>query len=244
MNKKLKGVDLEKNKTINNSIPTAETGEFISQHLSFVEAIASKIMRNQKLPPCIDFGDLTSWGIEGLVKAKSRYKESKDTKFETYAFYRIRGEILDCIRREWKYRTPKDFTNKKKKIRDQVADLIADQLDNIDNTITDEEASNQIIEQATVATFLSNDISLAISQSKGMRDPEIDQIDEGFHEIWDEIETLTDDEKQIIDHIYIKGLKQVDLAQHLKCSKAKVSRLHYSLLEKLKNRLQKKKEFI
>ena len=99
-----------------------------------------------------------------------------------------------------------------------------------------------MIENAAVATFLSNDVSLAVSKGKGMQDPEIEQIDEAFHEIWDEIDTLNEEEKQVIDLFYIKGLKQFEIAEHMKCSTAKVSRIHYKIIQDLKVQLKNRSE--
>tara|TARA_A100001015_G_scaffold38923_1_gene42737 strand:- start:9022 stop:9762 length:741 start_codon:yes stop_codon:yes gene_type:complete len=220
-----------------------ENDLLIEKHISYVEAIASKIIKSQKIPPCIDFGDLVSWGIEGLIKAKSKFNPDSNTKFETYAFYRIRGEILDSIRKEWKYRVPKEYLNSKKKFKEQLSDFIVDQIKEAETSQESEEKiSDNLIENAAVATFLSNDVSLAISKGKGMQDPEIEQIDEAFHEIWDEIDTLNEEEKQVIDLFYIKGLKQFEIAEHMKCSTAKVSRIHYKIIQDLKVQLKNRSE--
>ena len=232
---------LENSNLSNSSLE--ENDLLIEKHISYVEAIASKIIKSQKIPPCIDFGDLVSWGIEGLIKAKSKFNPDSNTKFETYAFYRIRGEILDSIRKEWKYRVPKEYLNSKKKFKEQLSDFIVDQIKEAETSQESEEKiSDNLIENAAVATFLSNDVSLAVSKGKGMQDPEIEQIDEAFHEIWDEIDTLNEEEKQVIDLFYIKGLKQFEIAEHMKCSTAKVSRIHYKIIQDLKVQLKNRSE--
>jgi len=214
---------------------------FIEKYLSYVESIASKIIKTQKIPPCIDFGDLVSWGIEGLIKAKSKFNENSNTKFETYAYYRIRGEILDSIRKEWKYRMPKDFDNSKSELRNQLSNFVVDQLNELSSSPdADPNISDNLIENTAIATFLSYDLSSATSTAKGTTNPETEQIDENFQEIWDEISNLSVEEKQIIDLIYSQGLKQTEIADHLNCSTAKISRIHYKIIEKLKVKLKKR----
>ena len=236
--------ELDINSLKNQENATSQNKEndiIIEKHLSYVEAIASKIIKSQKIPPCIDFGDLVSWGIEGLIKAKDKFNPNSNTKFETYAFYRIRGEILDSIRKEWKYRVPKDYLSTKKKFKEQLSDFIVDQIKNMETSHDSaEDSSDKLIENVATVAFLSNDVSLATSTAKGMQNPEIEQVDESFQEIWEEIENLSDEEKQVIDLFYVKGLKQFEIAEHMNCSTAKVSRIHYKIIEDLKVQLKKR----
>ena len=73
-----------------------------------------------------------------------------------------------------------------------------------------------------------------------MEDPEKEQIDDAFHEIWEEIDTLTEEEREFINLFYVKGLKQFEIAEHLNISTAKVSRLHVKIIEDLKILLKKR----
>mgnify|MGYP001270846763 CR=1 FL=1 len=219
-----------------NSDPISES--FVEKYKYLVEIIASKISKSQKLPPCIDYSDLVSFGLEGLLKAKQKYDENSNTKFETYAWYRVRGEILDCIRREWKYRIPKDYAATKEKLRAQLSDVIAENLKELDVSQDEDTLEDTIIENVTVASFLSNDFTNVFSERKGMKNPEVELIDESDDYIWDLIADLQDDERQIIELFYKEGKKQFEIAEILQYSTAKVCRLHMAILQKIKNRIQ------
>ena len=51
------------------------------------------------LPPCLEYEDLISHGIVGLIQAVDRYDPSRGVPFRTYAIARIRGQVLDTLRR-------------------------------------------------------------------------------------------------------------------------------------------------
>lgn len=212
--------------------------EFIQQHLDFVESIASKTIKNHKIPSCIDFGDLVNWGIEGLIKAKLRFTPKHNAKFTTYAYYRIKGEILDCIKKEWKYRVPKDYQQSKKKFKDQLSDFILDNLSELNKSnLSSSEIEDSLIQNSAMTCFITNDLTSATGISKGMKDPEVEQVDESFEGLWNAISDLTNEEKNIIKLYYVEGLKQYEIANYLKWSSAKVSRTHLNILNKLKKKL-------
>jgi RNA polymerase sigma factor for flagellar operon FliA len=67
------------------------------QHLALVKKIA-KILR-KKLPNSLDIEDLVQVGTMGLLEAQRKFDDSKGASFNTYASIRIRGCILDEIRK-------------------------------------------------------------------------------------------------------------------------------------------------
>src|SRR5438128_783115 len=74
----------------------AERDRLIEQHLSLVQAIAGKLKRN--LGRSIDFEDLVGYGSKGLIEAADRFDARQGTAFTTFAYYRIRGAMLDGLR--------------------------------------------------------------------------------------------------------------------------------------------------
>ena len=65
--------------------------------IDLVEAIAHKIAR--EIGPIVDFEDLQSFGREGLLDAARRFDPSRGVPFRGYASFRVRGSILDGVRR-------------------------------------------------------------------------------------------------------------------------------------------------
>ncbi|MBE3088456.1 MAG: sigma-70 family RNA polymerase sigma factor, partial [Chloroflexi bacterium] len=66
--------------------------------LPFVEALARRLAAS--MPHSIDLGDLVQDGALGLIDAAHRFDETRGIKFETFAERRVRGAMIDALRRE------------------------------------------------------------------------------------------------------------------------------------------------
>ncbi len=65
--------------------------------LPFVEALARRMAAS--MPNSIDIGDLVQDGVLGLIDAAHRFDEARGIKFETFAERRVRGAMIDALRR-------------------------------------------------------------------------------------------------------------------------------------------------
>jgi RNA polymerase sigma factor for flagellar operon FliA len=66
--------------------------------LPFVEALARRLAAS--MPHSIDIGDLVQDGVMGLMDAANRFDEGRGIKFETFAERRVRGAMIDALRRD------------------------------------------------------------------------------------------------------------------------------------------------
>ncbi len=66
--------------------------------LPFVEALARRVAAS--MPNSIDIGDLVQDGVIGLIDAANRFDEARGIKFETFAERRVRGAMIDALRRD------------------------------------------------------------------------------------------------------------------------------------------------
>src|ERR1051326_4393812 len=66
--------------------------------LAFVESLARRMAST--MPHSIDLGDLVQDGVLGLIDASHRFDESRGIKFETFAERRVRGAMIDALRRD------------------------------------------------------------------------------------------------------------------------------------------------
>jgi RNA polymerase sigma factor for flagellar operon FliA len=66
--------------------------------LPFVEALARRMAAS--MPNSIDIGDLVQDGVLGLIDAARRFDEDRGIKFETFAERRVRGAMIDALRRD------------------------------------------------------------------------------------------------------------------------------------------------
>lgn len=80
------------------------------EYLSLVKIVAKKMAT--RLPASVDYDDLVSAGLIGLMQALERFKPEKGFKFKTYAEFRIRGAMIDELRsQDW---CPKGMRQKAK----------------------------------------------------------------------------------------------------------------------------------
>src|SRR6266545_6107657 len=66
--------------------------------IPFVEQLARRVAAT--MPHSIDIGDLVQDGVIGLIDAANRFDEARGIKFETFAERRVRGAMIDALRRE------------------------------------------------------------------------------------------------------------------------------------------------
>jgi len=216
----------------------------IAAYMFLVQIIAANITTGGKIPPNINFDDLVSYGVAGLVKAWENFDKKKKVKFKVYASYRIRGEILDKIRKEWKYQNPGGYKSINK-IERSVTQAALDTKGATGNK-ENEESLRTIAANSAVAYLLSYEDSHAgeiISDHSLLMDETIiDQIDFNVEKkaLWQAVKDLDNDEKQIVKLFYIDSLNQKEIAEQLGYSKSKVSRMHADVLGKLRIRLQRK----
>ena len=76
----------------------AKKRERIKAGVPFVEALARRVASS--MPHTIDLGDLVQDGMIGLIAAAHRYDEKRGIKFETFAERRVRGAMIDALRRD------------------------------------------------------------------------------------------------------------------------------------------------
>jgi RNA polymerase sigma factor for flagellar operon FliA len=70
--------------------------KLVAEHLSLVAAIAGKLKRT--LGRSMDFDDLVGYGHRGLLEAAERFDGRDGVSFTTFAYYRVRGAMLDGMR--------------------------------------------------------------------------------------------------------------------------------------------------
>ncbi len=102
--------------------PSQELREqLIIEYAQLVKLVAGRL--SIYLGHNVEYDDLVSYGIFGLIDAIDKYDLSKSVKFETYASLRIRGAILDQIRKmDW---IPRTVRQRQRKLDDAVKQIVA-----------------------------------------------------------------------------------------------------------------------
>ena len=97
--------------------PTQQLREqLIIEYAQLVKLVAGRL--SMYLGHNVEYDDLVSYGIFGLIDAIDKFDTEKNVKFETYASLRIRGAILDQIRKmDW---IPRTVRQRQRKIDDAI----------------------------------------------------------------------------------------------------------------------------
>jgi RNA polymerase sigma factor for flagellar operon FliA len=102
-----------------NSIQEMDSDTLVNRHAPLVKRIAYHLMN--RLPPNVQADDLIQAGMIGLLEASRNYDPSQGASFETYAGIRIRGAMLDEIRRsDW---TPRSVHRKARMVADAMRSI-------------------------------------------------------------------------------------------------------------------------
>lgn len=110
--------------------------KIIIEYAPLVKLVAGRL--SMYLGYNVEYEDLVSYGIFGLIDAIDKYDFNKNVKFETYASLRIRGAILDQIRKmDW---IPRSVRQKQKKIDMTMSKLEAE----YGRPATDEEIAKEL----------------------------------------------------------------------------------------------------
>jgi RNA polymerase sigma factor FliA len=98
------------------SVQEQDADTLVNLHAPLVKRIAYHMMN--RLPPSVQVDDLIQAGLIGLLEASRNYDQSRGASFETYAGIRIRGAMLDEIRRsDW---TPRSVHRKARMVSEAM----------------------------------------------------------------------------------------------------------------------------
>ena len=92
------------------------TRDMVERHAPLVKRIACHLIN--RLPACVQLEDMVQAGMIGLLEATGKYDETQGASFETYAGIRIRGSMLDEIRKnDW---APRSVHRKAREVAEAV----------------------------------------------------------------------------------------------------------------------------
>lgn len=210
-----------------------QVGQRIHACQGLVRSIAWKL--HQRLPPGTELDDLIGYGQLGLAEAARDFDQSRGNQFTTYAWYRIRGAILDGLSRMAWFSRNDHFSARYEAAANAV--------------FSEQSANNADTHHATWFTRTARSLGTAciltaFSGSHGkIQEPAVedDRSQIEFTELQNSIRTavatLPDPERHMIESVYFKGLTISDAGNQLEISKPWASRLHSRALELLATKL-------
>ncbi len=218
----------------------------VLQHADLVKRIAYHLAG--RLPPQVEVEDLIQAGMIGLLEAARHYSTGRGASFETYAGIRIRGAMLDALRKlDW---APRSVHRKAREaaavMREIEAELGAEASDadvasRMGITLTD---YHRIVQDALGCQLLrlndsedgetstldqlpdSGETPLEAALAMSMRKAVIEQIDK-----------LPERERLVLSLYYEQELNLKEIGVVLKVTESRVCQLHGQALLRLRSRL-------
>ncbi len=228
------------------SIQTDKTA-IISQHTVLVKRIAYHLLA--RLPASVQVDDLIQSGMIGLLEASNNFDHSKGASFETFAGIRIRGAMLDEIRRgDW---TPRSVHKNSRMVSEAIKMLEAD----LGRDVTDIEVAEKldislndyhhILSEVSTGKIIGiEDLSVGEDSLSKLEDVNNNDPYESIEKIVFKkslsecISTLPEREALVLSLYYDEELNLREIGQVLDVSESRVSQIHSQAMHRLKGRMQ------
>lgn len=227
----------------------------LEAYLPLVHSIASMVSA-KGLPPNIDYNDLVSDGTVGLMKAWENFDPKRGVKFETYASYRVRGEILDGF---------KNYNPVPYRVQVAIRDMVRGRYDTAvkaedkkgERLMDKKELSEKEFKAAItrIKKIVSASALMYLLSLEGIAgESEVNVASEGtvaesfeFEELRNRLRNLMEKEldsvtQKVVHLFYFEGLNQKSIASRLRLSRSKVNRVLARAIDVLRKKIKEQEE--
>ncbi len=226
------------------SVQAGSTDEQVMLYVPLVKRIAYHLL--SRLPDSVLLDDLIQAGMLGLLEAIKNYDASQGASFETYAGIRIRGSMLDEVRRsDW---TPRSVHKKSRMVsgaireiegktgHDAQASEVAEHLG-----ISLEEYGQILQDSMSCRTFSVEELAQVGDSFELVHDsdgPVEDLIENSFQKaLADAINSLPERERLVVSLYYDDELNLREIGEVLNISESRVSQINSQAMLRLRARL-------
>ena len=225
----------------------ADKNELVERHATLVKRIAHHLMA--RLPASVLVDDLIQAGMIGLLEASRNFDGSKGASFETFAGIRIRGSMLDEIRKgDW---TPRSVHKNGRAITEAINQVEretgrdARDIDIASKLGVTIESYHQMLNEVNAGKIIgiedlgvSEDVITPL-QDKGSDSPYEDLVQGSFQKaLAHTITTLPEREAIVLSLYYDEELNLREIGEVLDVSESRVSQIHSQAMLKLKSRME------
>ncbi|WP_413110693.1 RNA polymerase sigma factor FliA [Thaumasiovibrio sp. DFM-14] len=235
---------------MNRALTYEKTGRspqaFIEQYSPLVKRIAHHLV--SRLPPNVQLEDMIQAGMIGLIEAQQNYDSSKGASFETFAGIRIRGAMLDEIRRgDW---VPRSVHKNSRRIAQVIASLEVE----LGRNPTDQEIASALDMTINQYHHALNDVNcgrlvgiddLGITEdciaNEEIREENLpfqDVVEDNFRlSLVDAIKSLPEREALTLSLYYDEELNLKEIGAVLGVSESRVCQIHSQAMQRLRSKL-------
>ncbi|MBR3306337.1 MAG: FliA/WhiG family RNA polymerase sigma factor [Lachnospiraceae bacterium] len=222
--------------------------QLILEYAPLVKLVAGRL--SMYLGYNVEYDDLVSYGIFGLIDAIDKFDPRKGIKFETYASLRIRGAILDQIRRnDW---IPRTIRQRQKQIEKAMKDIeaetgrpasdeeIAKALGIGDDELLEWQSQMKLTNVVSLNEFMESGSEVAGDSAMGRHyetPEEVMDQSELKQMLVEALDMLTEKERSVVVFYYYEELTLKEIANILGVTESRISQLHTRALEKMRLRL-------
>lgn len=229
--------------------------KLILEYAPLVKLVAGRISIH--IGQYVEFEDLISYGIFGLIDAIDKYDTDKGVKFETYASLRIRGEIIDNIRKlDWVPRTVRQKSKQMNKVyasleaefgREPTYEELAEKMEvSVDEV-------KEVMQKSVASSLISLDDYVDPNKEVTVADivetksdtPDLSYERKEIKNILvDAINQLTEKEKNVVTLYYFEELTLKEISKIMGVSESRISQIHSKAVMKLQTKLGKYKSIL
>lgn len=221
--------------------------KIILEYAPLVKVVAGRL--SMYLGYNVEYEDMVSYGIFGLIDAIDKFDYLKEVKFETYASLRIRGAILDQIRRmDW---IPRTIRQKQKRIEAVIREVeqttgrgatdeeIARGLGISDEEYLDWQSQMKITGLVSLNEYMEQgsdvprDYNLHTTSSFEAPEEKVEK-EELTRVLGEALKLLTEKEQKVITLYYYEELTLKEISNILEVSESRISQLHTRALQKMR----------
>ena len=223
--------------------PRNESESLSPEHINLVERIARCLVR--RMPPHVALDDLIQAGMVGLLEAAQRYAPGRGAAFKTFAAIRIRGAILDSVRKsDWAprsmYRRLRDIEKAKRRLENEgdklptsaeVASALGVSLKDYHGTLK-HAAMSRLVSLDEIDAADGTPLHEKMIGDSG--DPADALEQEGFHRlVAAALDALPENERVVLLLYYDAGLVLREIGEQFELSESRVCQLHKRAIKRL-----------
>lgn len=232
--------------------PTDERREqIVRRYLPLIKYVVGRMTVTP--PPGLDYEDLWSFGVFGLLDAVDRFDVSKGFSFQTFAVPRIRGAVLDELRKcDWFSRVGRDKVQRLNRAMEAVLrDKGAIRDEWVMQEMGIDEKSYREIQELAGRSYISS-LDEVVVPDGGEGGLELEDLIPDTHETMSDrmdaesdrdrlaraIGSLTEREQQVLSLYYYEGLSLKEIGRVIGVTESRVSQIHGHALSALRTILR------